>query len=445
MILAVVAYALAVLAVGAASSRGNSRNTESFVAADRSLTPLTSWAALSSTTIGGSTTLVLAALVATRGLPALWLDLAGALGLLALGLFLAERVRRTKAVTISEAIGLHYGGRVRRLAAVLVVLSELVWLALLLEGTEIVVTTATRWPAVPVLAGTVAMFVVYTAMGGQRAVVRTDQLQLALMAAGILGISLPLALLSLSRTGPPPRNFLSFPFGPRFSAADAGAFLVLVGLPHLVGSDVWAKLLSARDGGAARSAALGASAVKLVFGGAVAVIALAAVARGDAGPPASIFPRAVLALAGPALAPLVLVALIATMQSSADSVLLSAAAATSHDLFGGRLGPSATRFLVVAYGVAGFLIAVWMRDLVETFRLGYTLFASSLILPTLAAMLRRDSVRPGWAGASMVSGAVASIVARVALPGVEPVLVGTMACALVLLPGLRSAGARVRS
>ena len=425
------------LLVGLFAARDATRSPDAFLVGDRAFGAFTTWAALSSTVIGGSTTLVLAALVAAVGLPALWLDLAGALGLLALGLFLAARVRATGATTIAEVIGRTYGPWVRKIAAVLVVLAEIVWFALLTEATQIVIVSTTPWDPTRVLVLTAALFVTYTALGGQRAVVRTDLLQFGLMALGLLAVALPLAARSLA-TLPAPAALLSFPTGPRFSWSDVFALLVLVGLPHAVGSDVWAKLLSARGARAARRAAVGASLSKLAFGLATATIALAGVARGVGGPAAELFPRTVLLLAGPALAPLLLVALVATMQSSADSVLLSAAAATSNDLLGPRAGVGASRFAVVAYGGLGLVVALLLRDLLETFRLGYTLFASSLILPTLASFWTRARVDRRFAGAAMLLGGGAAMVERFAHPlGVDPVLAGTGVNALVLLLGLR--------
>jgi SSS family solute:Na+ symporter len=201
---------------------------------------------------------------------------------------------------------------------------------------------------------------------------------------------------------------------------------------------VWAKLLSARDERAARRAALGAAVSKLAFGLATVTIALAGVARGVGGTPAELFPRTVLLLAGPALAPLLLVSLVATMQSSADSVLLSAAAATSNDLLGQRAGVGVARLAVVAYGGLGLAVALVLRDLVETFRLGYTLFASSLILPALVAFLPQVRVERRFAGAAMLLGGGAALVERFLHPlGVDPVLAGTGVNALVLAMGLR--------
>jgi SSS family solute:Na+ symporter len=256
------------------------------------------------------------------------------------------------------------------------------------------------------------------------------------MVVGLLLVALPLALEQLART-PPPARLLTFPTGPSFSWADALALLVLVGLPHAVGSDVWAKVLSARDGGAARRAAFGAAGAKLAFGLATAAIALAGVAGGIGGPAAQLFPRTVFVLAGPALAPFLLVALLATMQSSADSVLLSAAAATAHDLVPGA-GVLFARAAVVFYGALGLVVALVLRDLVETFRLGYTLFASGLILPALAAFLPRVRVDRRFAGAAMLLGGAAAMLERfLHVAGIDPVLAGTGVNALVLALGVR--------
>ena len=319
----------------------------------------------------------------------------------------------------------------------LVVAAEVVWFALLTEATQTVVVAATPWDPAVVLVGTAALFVAYTALGGQRAVIGTDLFQFALMVVAITGLALPLAVVSLAKTGVP-AGLLHFPVGPAFTWADVAALLVLVGLPHAVGGDVWAKVLSAKSETAARRAALGAAASKLAFGIAAAVIALAGAALFRPAP-ARHFSEDGPCADGPALAPVVFVAMIATMQSSSDSVLLSAAAATTHDLLPAKgRGPFLSRIFVVLYGALGLLVALLLRDLIETFRLGYTLFASSLILPTLVAFLPRVRVKPAFAGAAMILGGAAAMLERFAHPsGWDPVLVGTAVNAVVLVLGAR--------
>ena len=85
---------VAIEAIGVAWRRRAGRDEVSYFVADRSLNTFWGFLGLASLTTGGSTTIALAALVYTHGVSGLWLDLSGALGLLALGLFFARRVRR---------------------------------------------------------------------------------------------------------------------------------------------------------------------------------------------------------------------------------------------------------------------------------------------------------------------------------------------------------------
>jgi Na+/proline symporter len=134
------------------------------------------------------------------------------------------------------------------------------------------------------------------------------------------------------------------------------------------------------------------------------------------------------------------------MQSSADVVLLSAAAVTARDLvppLTRRQFPlSAARILSPVYGTLGLLVAVAMsRDVLETLKLGYSIFAAGLILPVLAAFLprRKWSVSPRGAIAAMFAGGGAAALGRFfpSLVGTrDPVLVGTainLACLLLSL------------
>jgi SSS family solute:Na+ symporter len=231
--------------------------------------------------------------------------------------------------------------------------------------------------------------------------------------------------------------------------------LVLVGLPHLVGSDVYSKLLSCRDEETARRSALLAAASKVLFGLSVAAIALAARKALPPLAPSNVLPAAVLGFAPPALAALVLVALVATMQTSADVVLLSATAVTARDLapplLGRPLPLPISRALTPVYGALGLATALALdRNVLETLKLGYSIFAAGLILPVLAAFLPgRFAIPPTGAIAAMVAGGATAAAGRFAptvVAGHDPVLAGTAVNAAFLLLSLavarrRSAGA----
>jgi SSS family solute:Na+ symporter len=436
------AYLVAVAAIGFLWRRRAGASADAYFVANRSFSPFWGFLGLASLTTGGSTTVALAAYVATHGLSGLWLDLAGALGLAALGLFLAGRVRREGAVTLPEIIGRYHGETARRVAALLVLLSEIVWFALLIEATQVVLSSALGLDPIAAIVGSTAVFVLYTTLGGQFAVVRTDAVQYGLMVLGIPVVALAFALARSAGAGRLPSTALDFPTSPTLGAADIAALLVLIGLPHLVGSDVYAKVLSCRDERAARSAALGAALSKVLFGGAVAAIALAATASLPPGPAIQTLPRAVLAFVPAPLDSLVLVCLVATMHSSADAVLLSASTVTVRDLvprLGRRSPVAAARALTPLYAALGLLVALVLdRDVLETLKLGYSIFAAGLILPVLAALWlpARSGVPTAGAIAAMIAGGSVAAIGRfrpeIAF-GVDPVLSGTAVNLAVLV------------
>jgi len=434
------AYLLAMLGIGLTSRRKASAGEESFYVADRSYGPFRGFVALASTTTGGSSTLVCAALVWRHGLAGVWIDLAGAIGLAVLALGLAGRVRRTGAMTLPEIAGRFYGSGARTAAGALVGIAEIVWFALLVEASQAVLTSMTGLPATPALVLSAAVFIAYTALGGQYAVVRTDFVQYSLMVAGILGIGTLAAARAIGGRFAPPAGSLAFPVSATLGWGDAFGWLLLVGLPHLVGGDVYAKLLSCRDGRSARLAAAGAAASKIAFGAAVAFIALAARQKGlPIGADAQALPAALRAFSPGILGALVAVALIATMQSSADSVLLTGASVAVRDVapaFGLSPGIAAARALIPVFGAIGLVVALEMREIVDTLRLGYSIFAAGMIVPVLFGFFRRLWVPERDAVVAMVAGGGVALGGRfvpaLAL-GLDPVIAGTAVNLAVLL------------
>lgn len=410
-----------------------------FVAGGR-LSAFTVGCSLVATSVGGSSTVLTAALVYRHGLAGLWMDIAGALGFALLGLLVAGPVRQSGACSIAELSGRRFGEGVRRAVAVTVVLAELGWLALLSRATAAVLSpTLPGVPELALLAGAVTLVVLYTLLGGQFAVAYTDIAQVGVMGLG-LGVLAPLGVLSaLNRRGlslPP----LRFPLAPSFGPARVGAFLVLAGLPHLVGSDIYAKVLSARDAGAARRGALLAAGAKLLFAGAIGLTALA----GSALHPGLSRPDFLLGavvrdnLAGPASA-LVTLALVSSMMSSADQVLLSAVTMVAHDL---RPGRAMVPLSALGSGALALLLAAAAPSVVDIMKVAYTVFAAGLALPVLAGVFpalgvpRRAVLAAIVLGGSVGAGLQLAHLAGldVPLPG-DPVLWGSGLCLLTLLAG----------
>ncbi len=418
--------------------RHRSRGARAHFIADGQLSGWVTGCSLAVTSVGGSSIVITSALVYRHGLAGIWMDLSGALGFLVLGLWLARRVRETGVASIAELAGLRYGLAVRRMVALLVLLAELGWLALQARSTAAVVG-----PALPsvdpwiITATTLAVVVGYTLLGGQRAVSYTDVVQIVIMALGLVLLA-PLAAGAAVGVENLSQLQWSFPFSHTFGWQEMIGFWVLAGLPHLVGSDIYAKLLSARDGAAAARGAYLAALFKLVFGAAFAFLALSAhhlmpqLERPDQA--LSLLVQRVLP-AG--VAALVLLGLVATLQSTADQVLLSAVTMVGHDLLPRR---GVITLSTIGLGLVAFAIAQAFPSVIDLMKVAYTLFASGLTLPILAALIPRISLPRAAVMAAMGLGSSTGGVLHilrlqgVAVPG-DPVLWGLAASLACLLLG----------
>ncbi|MCK5796689.1 MAG: hypothetical protein KAI47_05880, partial [Deltaproteobacteria bacterium] len=268
---------LATLVVWVRRRHGAQGEGRAFFVAGGTLSGFTTACSLAATSVGGSSTLITSALVYRYGLAGIWYDLAGTLGLVLLGLFVARRVRESGVSSIAELAGRTHGEAVRRIIATLVVVSEVAWLALLTKTTAALLAPALPAVGEPaLLIATALVVVLYTLMGGQYVVSYSDIVQLGLMTLG-LWIVAPVFLASALHSRNVAWSTLAwdFPTSATFGGSQIGAAFALMGLPHLVGPDVYAKLLSARDRRAAAYGALGAATLKLAFALAIAFIGLA--------------------------------------------------------------------------------------------------------------------------------------------------------------------------
>jgi hypothetical protein len=99
---------------------------------------------------------------------------------------------------------------------------------------------------------------------------------------------------------------------------------------------------------------------------------------------------------------------------------------------------AATRLLPAIYGALGLVTALALdRDVLRTLRLGYSIFAAGLILPTLVALApERFRVPTPGAIAAMIAGGATAVAGRF-VPGLsggrDPVLIGTGVNAVVLV------------
>lgn len=370
-----------------------------FVVAGQRCGTISVFLTLLATIFGASATLGVAERAEKIGFPAFWWLASGAIGLALQGILLSAKIRESGARTLPELARQTAGPLAQRLVAIVIAIS---WPAVI--GAQLA-AFAGLWCAITGSSGTAlptilcALIVaLYTLIGGQRAVVKTDAPQMLVLAAGFGGLFLwifsgkcdgaPVPLESV--------RLLSPEFGPR----EAILSLLTVGGAYFLGPDIASRSLVARDGRTARRAALAAAPALLSFGVAIALAGMwAATNAPGAGNP-------ILRIA--AKLPLALrlclsIGLFCAVLSSADTCLVNAAAIVAGDLAGSR-SVRATRIAVAAMAVAATVLALFGGDIIGVLLKAYSIYTPGVVCPLAVSIICGRVNRRFWLAAVATGG-----------------------------------------
>jgi SSS family solute:Na+ symporter len=357
---------------------------------------------LAATIIGGSSTIGLAALAFRQGLTGSWWLLVGAAGLGCLLLFVRP-LRTRPAYTLPQLIGHWYGPTMQRISAGFIAAA---WLGIVGAQANAAGRILAAFLGGPPHLWTLAagaLFILYTAAGGQVSVIGTDLFQLVLILAGI-GSCAAVGLvrvgglggLSAAVQGTLGADALAFPLSSTFRLFDLVLLLLVVGSTYLTGPDMVSRVFCSRSDQAARRGILVAIAVIVPFALVMALTGVLSRALLPAAGPDEALPQLVRTVLPASLAALSMVALLSAFLSSADTTLLTLSAVVSLDLLRRPADTGALRLTVLGAGVAAIAVGILSGGVIPSLLLGYTVFSGGLFVPILAGLagkpLRRTAV-----------------------------------------------------
>jgi SSS family solute:Na+ symporter len=392
-----VAYFSVMLVVGWHSRR---QTAESYWVAERRYGTGTVGASLVATIFGASSTMGIMGLGYARGLTGGWWSLTGGIALIAFAFFLAGRVRSLGVYTLPDILKKAYGDKVAVPAGMMIVIAwcgviaaQLVAGGRLLSG---IFSMDFQWA----LALVAVVFVLYTFWGGQVSVVRTDAWQLALFVSGLLVSFIFLAFQKGTGSGlweQIPNGHLQFPVSHTFGWYDVLVFYpLIVGLPYLVGPDVYSRVFCAKNSRVAKRAALVAAAAVIPLSFFLAVFGVLARAKLPGIAPEAVLPETLDVVVPVGLKAFIVAGFLGTIMSSADTCLISASTILSLNVIAPfwrgpeRQQLKVTKAALVIVGGAAWLIASQKQGIIASLLLGYTVFVGGIVFPTLATFVRRQ-------------------------------------------------------
>ncbi len=437
----IIVYFLGMIALGLLS-RKKSREADDFFVAGRKGSSLFITGSLMATIIGGSAILVTSRLSFIQGLTGIWWLLVGSIGLLILGIFLARKVRNFGLYTLPELVEKQYDKRVSLAGSILIVIA---WIGII--GAQIIaagdimstlgIGSKLLWMVI-----FTGVFLVYTLLGGQHAIIRTDTIQAVIIFAGIFA-ALALVMVNLGGisglTDNLPAEQFSFPLSATFDGYELVKLLLLVGLTYVVGPDMYSRLFCARDSRVARTSVLWTALLIIPVALAITVIGMGASVLFPEISPGQAFPTIIKEVLPPFVGGIVLAALLCAFMSSADTTLLTASTILSADIIG-QLKPSLgkegvltiSRWGIVVLGIASLGLALYLGNIVNAILFAYTVYTGGLIMPILAGFYKNlFKVTPAGALVAIISGGGTALASK--LLDIKYLDVGSLFISLLLL------------
>jgi len=361
-------YAIAILAIAVTSLRSGA-TAENFLVAGRKQRKLLVAASMLASTVGGGITIGTIQKASVMGFPAFWFVAAGGIAHLLQGLLLSRKVRESEAVTMADLAHKTAGAEARLLTSIIVLVTWIGIAAAQFSAAARVLSTLVGISHPTGVAVAAVFIVVYTLIGGQKSVLKTDLFQ-----AGLLAIAVVATAAYLYIATPPAAPVKIDLFTEKFGPLDLLYYVVVLGGSYFICPMMFSRILSADTPANARKSSFLSGAGMFGFALVLTFIGLWVTASGfQVGKldPLNAIAKSALP---PALGVLLVMGLLAAIVSTADTVILTASSIAANDLLK-RPSVAAIRLLTVAVGAVAAGIALFQSDvivlLVKTYN-GYT-------------------------------------------------------------------------
>lgn len=373
---------------------------EEFSIAGKNLGLVTVLLSLFASVIGASATLGIAEKTAAQGESAIWFLFAGCAGLLFQGLILSSKIRALNVNTLPELAEKTIGHPNALFISLIIFISWTGIVAAQFVALADLLSSLLPLDSAVVLIGAGAAVTLYTMIGGQRAVVRTDRIHALFIFLGIAAAFAYCAFLTDS-TGELSVNDVMTSAAAFVQDGDFSRFLsgvspvnllylvFVVGGTYFLGPDIISRNLISRDEKTARRAALISAAVLFVYAflvvetsafGAQALNTADGASQGQAS--GALNPLVALITRSLPLLPAVILAfaLISALISSADTCLVNAATIFEYNVLG-RKRVGEIRFLILLMGVAAILLGLGGRGIMSLLVGAYSIYSPGVVLP----------------------------------------------------------------
>jgi len=423
-----VLYLVAVLAIGFYHFLRN-RDIEDYYVGSRSVGSTYVGLSLVATDVGGGFTIGLGGLGFVMGLAGSWLLFTGLIGAWLSAVLIIPRIKKidveNRFLTFPDFLRHRYNDNVALIAAVISCISYLGFTGVqLLAGAKLASATIIQTNPFGVEPMTFALVVmavitiVYTVIGGLKAVIYTDTIQWAVLFGGLIFVTIPVTLykiggLSALRESLPPEYFSLSNIAP----VTFINWMVTIVPAWLVGMTIYQRIYACKDEREAKRAWYIAGILEypiMAFTG-VFLGMCARVVAPDVDPEMAM-PVLIRDVLPAGVTGIVIAAYFSAIMSSADSSLLASSSNVVNDIieryFVGKISAKTSIRLsmlaTLVIGVLSVIAAAQFSSVLHAGLYAYAFMVSGLLVPTLGAYFWKRGTCAG-AIAGMLTGGVTTV------------------------------------
>ncbi|MBU0955908.1 MAG: hypothetical protein KKI09_10810, partial [Spirochaetes bacterium] len=288
----------------------------------------------------------------------------------------------TEALTMPDMANKLVGPSVRLLTSVIILITWTGIATAQFVAATTIVADITHLSYTPALIIVVAFLVVYTLIGGQKSVIRTDFFQF-----GILAIALIFTLVWLFTKQNDGNLAITIDlFNDKFNFTSLLYYIVVMGGSYFICPMMFTRILSADSAATARKSSFWSAAGMLIFAFIITGIGLWAKASiGDlnGAQPLNLIAAQYLPKFGGGL---LIFGLLSAILSTADTVLLTAAGSLQKDIIG-KDSVAGIRVWIVVISIVAAVIALFYKDIIGIIMKTYNGYTAGIVPALLVAIL----------------------------------------------------------
>lgn len=340
---------------------------------------------LLATILGGSAILGTIGLAESQSWASAWYILAASLGLFGL-LPIVRKVYAKGKFTLPELIGQYYGEAARKVTSAII---PMAWLGIvaaqIIAGAQILVSFFGMEYANGVLL-TAGIFIVYTYIGGQISVMRTDLFQAFFILTGVVFTAI---LIPTEKLPEIPDFANKFPFNEHYSPFDLFILILTFSSTFVVGPDIYSRVFCSKDSKTAFRSVLIVAVILIPFAFVLAYVGMYAANFHQGTQNSSALVNLATVYLPDWAAGLLIAALISAVLSTASTTLLTTSMIVSelfHKDINNQQSFRQIKLFIIVIGVLSMLISLKVTSIVSSLLLALSFYSGAFIIPMAAAL-----------------------------------------------------------